>query len=73
MRDIILQQALTHKYGALVSILNPLVEGSVWRSVWLSMEATIQQVTQLVAELGETDHLWNRCNILTLKGTEVIL
>ena len=47
MRDLILQQAPSHLYGPLVSILNPLV----------ASEAVVQQAAQLVANLGETERL----------------
>jgi len=44
MSDLILQQAPSHLYGTLVSILNPLV----------ALESVVQQAAQLVANLGET-------------------
>lgn len=53
MRDLILQQAPSHLYGTLVSILNALV----------ASESVVQQVAQLVASLGETERLRTRCNI----------
>lgn len=53
MRDVILQQALPHQYGTLVSTVNSLV----------ASEAIIQQAAQLVADLGETECLWARCNV----------
>ena len=56
MRDLTLQQAPPYQYGTLVSILNLLV----------ASEANIQQAAQLVADLGETKHLWTRRNIWTL-------
>jgi len=63
MRDLILQQALPHLYGTLVSILNPLV----------ASEAVVQQAAQLVADLGETEHLQTRCNIWAVEEAEVLL
>jgi len=53
MRDLILQQAPSHLYRTLVSILNPLV----------ASESVVQQAVQLVADLGETVRLWTRRNI----------
>lgn len=50
MRDLILQQAPSHKYGTLVAILSLLVAG----------EATVQQAVQIVADLVETEHLRSR-------------
>ena len=47
MRDLILQQAPSHLYGTSVSILNPLV----------ASELVVQQAAQLMADLGETEHL----------------
>jgi len=63
MRDLILQQAPSHLYGTLVSILNSLV----------ASESVVQQAAQLVADLGETERLWTRCSIWTLEGAEVLL
>jgi len=63
MRDLILQQALPHLYGTLVSILYPLV----------ASEAVVQQAAQLVADLGETEHLQTRCNIWAVEEAEVLL
>ena len=62
MRDLILQQAPSHLYGTLVSILNPLV----------ASEAVVQQAAQLVADLGETERLRNRCNVRSLEEAEVL-
>ena len=61
MRDLILQQAPSHLYGTLVSILNPLV----------ASEVVVQQAAQLVADWGETEHLRTRLNIRTLEEAEV--
>ena len=47
MKDLILQQAPSHLYGTSVSILHPLV----------ALEVVVQQASQLVAELGETECL----------------
>ena len=63
IRDLILQQALPQLYGTLVSILNPLV----------ASEAVVQQAAQLVADLGETEHLRTRCNIQVVEEAEVLL
>ncbi|XP_021238701.1 uncharacterized protein LOC110391220 [Numida meleagris] len=60
MRDLILQQAPSHHYGTLLSILNPLV----------ASEAIVQQAAQLVADLGETERLRARHNIRTVEGAE---
>lgn len=57
MRDIILQQALSHHYGTLVSKLNFLVASA----------ATVQQ---LVANLGETEHPGPRHNVRVVEGVE---
>ena len=62
MRDLILQQAPSHLYGTLVSILNPLV----------ASEAVVQQAAQLVADLGETDRLRTRSNIQLVEEAEVL-
>ena len=62
MRDLILQQAPSHLYGTLVSILNPLV----------TSEAVVQQAAQIVADLGETERLRTRCNIRMLEEAEVL-
>lgn len=62
MRDLILQQAPSHLYGTLVSILNPLV----------ASEAVVQQAAQLVADLGETERLRSRRNIRFLEEAEVL-
>ena len=61
MRDLILQQAPSHLYGTLVSILNPLV----------ASEAVVQQAAQLVADLGETERLRTRRNIRPVEEAEV--
>ena len=62
MRDLILQQAPSHLYGTLVSILNPLV----------ASEAVVQQAAQLVADPGETECLRTRCNIRPVEEAEVL-
>ena len=62
MRDLILQQAPSHLYDALVSILNSLV----------ASEEVVQQAAQLVADLGETERLLTRCNIQMLEEAEVL-
>ena len=63
MRDLILQQAPSHLYGTLVSILNPIV----------ASESIVQQVVQLVADLGEAECLWTRHNIQMLEEAEALL
>lgn len=60
MGDLILQQAPSHQYGMLVSIMNS-----------LASEAIVQQTTQLVVNLGEMGHLRARHNIRMEEGTEV--
>ena len=62
MRDLILQQAPSHLYGTLFSMLNPLV----------ASEAVVQQAAQLVADLGETERLRTRRNILPVEEAEVL-
>ena len=62
MRDLILQQAPSHLYRTLVSILNPLV----------ASESVVQQAVQLVADLGETQCLQTRCNIRAVEEAEVL-
>lgn len=62
MWSLKLQRAPPHQYGTLVSILYPLV----------ALEAIIQQVTQLVADLRETERLQTRHNNDTLEGAEVL-
>ena len=61
MRDLILQQAPSHMYGTLVSILNPLV----------ASEAAVQQAAQLVADLGETKRLRAKRNIRVIEDAEI--
>jgi len=56
-RNLILQQAPSHLYGTLVSILNPLV----------TSEAVVQQAAQIAADLGETERLRTRRNICMLE------
>lgn len=55
MRDFILQQAPSHLFRTLVSTVNPLVA------------SVVQQAALLVADLGETECLWTRCNIQALE------
>ena len=62
MRDLILQQAPSHLYGTMVSILNPLV----------ASEAVVQQAAQLVADLGETECLRTRHDIQAVEEAEVL-
>ena len=62
MQDLILQQAPSHLYGTLVSILNPLV----------TSEAVVQQAAQIAADLLETERLRTRCNIRMLEEAEVL-
>ena len=62
MQDLILQQAPSHLYGILVSILNTLV----------TSEAVVQQAAQIVADLGETEHLHTRRNIQVVEAAEVL-
>ena len=60
MRDLILQQAPSHQYVMLVSVMNP-----------LASEAIVQQTTQLVVDLGEMEHLRARCSVRMIEGAEV--
>lgn len=60
MRDSILQQALPHHCGTLVEILNTLV----------ASKAIIQQATQLVTELRETECLRLKHNIQAIQEKE---
>ena len=62
IRDLILQQAPFHLYGTLVSILNPLV----------ASEAIVQQVAQVVAALGETEHLRTRRSVCVIEEAKVL-
>ena len=62
IRDLILRQAPSHLYGTMVSMLNPLV----------ASEAVVQQAAQLVADLGETERLRTRRNILPVEEAEVL-
>lgn len=61
--DLILQQAPPHQYGALVSILNPLV---TWGHYPKGCPVG-------GCGLGKTEHLQTRYNIQMLKGAEVLL
>lgn len=58
IRDLILQGMPLHKHNILLSILNPLV----------ALLVTIQQVTQLVDDQGETECLRTGCNVQTAEG-----
>ena len=62
MRDLIFQEAPSHLYGTLVSILNPLV----------TSETVVQQAARIVADLGETERLRTRRNIRMLEEAEVL-
>lgn len=62
MRDLILQQAPSHLYGTIVSILNPLI----------ASESVVQQASQVVAHLGETELLWTKHSIRTSEEAEVL-
>ena len=62
VRDLILSQAPSHLYGTLVPPGNPLV----------ASESVAQQAAQLIANLGETEHLRTRCNIQILEEAEVL-
>jgi len=62
IRDLILQQASSHLYGALVSILKPFV----------ASESVVQQAAQLVTNLGETERLQTKGGIRTLEEVEVL-
>lgn len=60
LRDLIMQQNSSHQYGTLVVILNPLV----------ARVATVQQAVQIVADLGETEHLRSRQNLRPMETGE---
>jgi len=62
MGDLIQQQAPSHLHGTLVSILNPLI----------ASESVVQQASQVVAHLGETELLWTKHSIRTSEEAEVL-